>query len=86
MARIQMNLNVEESVRDELQRLCAKIETVDGRPISLATAVSKWVESSVKTGYLLGVADLTTTAPKDDLAEMKEAIATLTQEVAEIKK
>jgi hypothetical protein len=76
-----MNLNVDESIRDNLRELCEKVQTVDGRPISFATAVTNWVEASKKAGYLLGLMDVATTKPANgDMAEVKEAIASLTDQ------
>lgn len=88
MARTQMNLNVDQEIRDILKELCEKVKTPSGRPISLATAVTQWAKASDKAGYLLGIVDvdLTETVAVDELAGIKEEIANLKTEVATIKK
>ena len=88
MARTQMNLNIDEEIRDLLKELCEKVKTPSGRPISLATAVTQWAKASKKAGYLLGIVDvdLTETLGVDELAGIKEEIANLKTEVATIKK
>ena len=60
MSRVQMNLNVEEEIRDGIKKLCDGYKLANGQSISAAALISLWVKNSLNAGYPIGVSDITT--------------------------
>ena len=94
MSREQLNLNLKEGLKSDLRELCEGVLTPSGQPISLAIAVTNWIEASKKAGYLLGVADLSITNVQPKAADIEamiekmvnKKVANLSSEVEELKK